>query len=680
MRMLYLSRDFLASVAFDNNEAANEGQNFEFETAEAARGSNPLRDGDRITVRELHPGESLTGTYITTFDTDLDVQGITFMLERMFVRTHGVPTVINWENDDNEYLLWPIDSKEVTLWFGQLDHLSAVESRGLNIQGVVGSTVHSPADGVITRVEADRVYIDFNFNGTRSQVMLGNINPMWHLTTGDLIRTGDTVGTLREHLGRGVLELEMRQGGQLVNPGLYFDLSGMTESFLSLPFANFFERNALLHLFGASSYDINYALNLDLEDGEVYLRRLVEMIFYSHDLVNQGYTMDDILIWDAETRIVTVHLFGETILFVPEDMYEEMMNVRSRSRFDDENQIIVAYRLENQRAIVHSFTPTNEFASFHVNMGYKYSARIHLHPISRNRYIHTVEGFVSLVRYVQRNRYALVRTDRDFNNIIHIYNRNTLVTLAQLDAFGFYMGEDNWYRNRGLLNLDDVLRRYEINTDLRIAFFMGQAYHESGGGAATLEEYSRGGMPDYFDQRHVAEYFNRKYSHLGEGTLGNFGGDDGSHFRGAGYLQLTGRWNYRRFALYIGSICDNCRSREDYKFDDGRDDNCIVCQGFRLVGGRYNTPVHLRGFMEQGTIDVGQYAWESAGWYWSVRRNLNSFADVRDYRTILSRINPGEFNPGGRNTLGRRNRSTNNFYRILTGRELGLREDYPENN
>lgn len=115
--------------------------------------------------------------------------------------------------------------------------------------------------------------------------------------------------------------------------------------------ANFFERNAtgLGRRSGANQYDINYALNLDLNDGEVYLRKLVEMIFYSYDLAGQGYDFDDVLIWDAENEIAIVNLFGDTFWFVSEEMYEDMMQPQMLRRdIPDPGMAIVSpSRIEN---------------------------------------------------------------------------------------------------------------------------------------------------------------------------------------------------------------------------------------------------------------------------------------------------------------------------------------------
>lgn len=78
-----------------------------------------------------------------------------------------------------------------------------------------------------------------------------------------------------------------------------------------------------------------------------------------------------------------------------------------------------------------------------------------------------------------------------------------------------------------------TLDKYQINTTLRIAHFMGQVTHECAG-FRTTEEFASG-----------SAYENRK-------DLGNIKKGDGKRYKGRGLIQLTGRANYKR----IGDILD----------------------------------------------------------------------------------------------------------------------------
>lgn len=225
-------------------------------------------------------------------------------------------------------------------------------------------------------------------------------------------------------------------------------------------------------------------------------------------------------------------------------------------------------------------------------------------------------------------------------NCVETEKNNYLITLAELDEFEFFMGVDDEEREEGIEELNRILTKYEINTSTRIAFFMGQVRKESYSGKRTLEK---------FDGDDPEEYFNNKYSNSGEGGLGNNGGDDGQLFRGAGYLQLTGRYNYGKFSEYIG-------------------DESIMTEGYRIVGGVYNRDISTIKKEDVGVINIGKYAWESAGWYWSIWKNLNESADLLDGRGVAEAIR------GDDGTYLDRNKYTNQFYEILTGELLGLPE------
>lgn len=109
----------------------------------------------------------------------------------------------------------------------------------------------------------------------------------------------------------------------------------------------------------------------------------------------------------------------------------------------------------------------------------------------------------------------------------------------------------------------EVSNKFQINTSLRMAHFLSQVAHESGGFKFVTENlnYSAQGLKKtfskYFKQQGLAEAYARKpeliASRVYANRMGN-GGEgsrEGWKFRGRGYLQLTGRNNYERFDEFV---------------------------------------------------------------------------------------------------------------------------------
>jgi putative chitinase len=110
-----------------------------------------------------------------------------------------------------------------------------------------------------------------------------------------------------------------------------------------------------------------------------------------------------------------------------------------------------------------------------------------------------------------------------------------------------------------IAQIPDTAAKFNITTPLRLAHFLAQCGHESGGFKAVSENlnYSasglRGTFSKYFPTPALAEQYarqpekiaNRVYS----SRMGN--GDEksgeGYKFRGRGYIQLTGKSNYASF-------------------------------------------------------------------------------------------------------------------------------------
>jgi len=111
--------------------------------------------------------------------------------------------------------------------------------------------------------------------------------------------------------------------------------------------------------------------------------------------------------------------------------------------------------------------------------------------------------------------------------------------------------------------IPDVITKFEINTPLRLAHFLSQCSHESGGFKSVYENlnYSVDGLKrvfgKYFKQEGLAEAYARKPELIASRVYGNRmgNGDEGSHdgykFRGRGYIQLTGKSNYMAFDKFV---------------------------------------------------------------------------------------------------------------------------------
>jgi len=114
-----------------------------------------------------------------------------------------------------------------------------------------------------------------------------------------------------------------------------------------------------------------------------------------------------------------------------------------------------------------------------------------------------------------------------------------------------------------IAQIPTVMEKFQINTPLRLAHFLAQCGHESGGFKATQENlnYSADGLkkifPKYFPGN-IAESYARNPEKIASkvygGRMGNGGEEtkEGYKFRGRGYIQLTGKSNYTNFAKFIG--------------------------------------------------------------------------------------------------------------------------------
>jgi putative chitinase len=114
--------------------------------------------------------------------------------------------------------------------------------------------------------------------------------------------------------------------------------------------------------------------------------------------------------------------------------------------------------------------------------------------------------------------------------------------------------------------IPSIVEKFNCNTPLRLAHFLAQCGHESGGFKAVSENlnYSAKGLlgtfGKYFNATTAAQYERKPEmiaSRVYGGRMGN--GDEASKegykFRGRGYIQLTGKSNYTAFTKFIGEDC-----------------------------------------------------------------------------------------------------------------------------
>lgn len=114
-----------------------------------------------------------------------------------------------------------------------------------------------------------------------------------------------------------------------------------------------------------------------------------------------------------------------------------------------------------------------------------------------------------------------------------------------------------------IAQIPDTAKKFNITTNLRLAHFLAQCSHESAGFKAVTENlnYSADGLkrifPKYFPgslnesyARNPEKIASRVYG--GRMGNGNESTGEGYKFRGRGYIQLTGKSNYTKFAKFIG--------------------------------------------------------------------------------------------------------------------------------
>jgi putative chitinase len=114
-----------------------------------------------------------------------------------------------------------------------------------------------------------------------------------------------------------------------------------------------------------------------------------------------------------------------------------------------------------------------------------------------------------------------------------------------------------------IAQLPDTIAKFELNTPLRLAHFLAQAGHESGGFKLVTENLNYGAkgllsiFKKYFPTPEKAALYERKPEKIANLVYGGRMGNgieatgDGYRYRGRGYIQLTGKDNYKAFDLVV---------------------------------------------------------------------------------------------------------------------------------
>ena len=175
--------------------------------------------------------------------------------------------------------------------------------------------------------------------------------------------------------------------------------------------------------------------------------------------------------------------------------------------------------------------------------------------------------------------------------------------------------------------IPDTAAKFGITTPLRLAHFLAQASHESGGFKAVNENlnYSADGLkkifPKYFPgnlnesyARNPQKIANRVYSsRMGNGDEAS---GDGWKHRGFGFIQLTGKDNHRDFDKTVDDDIMANPSLIATKYplasaawffwknnlwsicDQGATDQVVAAVTKRVNGGTHGLPERLKHFKE----------------------------------------------------------------------------------
>ena len=173
-----------------------------------------------------------------------------------------------------------------------------------------------------------------------------------------------------------------------------------------------------------------------------------------------------------------------------------------------------------------------------------------------------------------------------------------------------------------------MLPKYEITSPKRVAAFLAQCGHESGGFRLTQENlnYSAKGLngifKKYFPTEAAAKAYERQPAKIASKVYGGRMGNgpestqEGYKFRGRGYIQLTGKENYTAFGKAINEdiLSNPDKVASNYALlsaawffsknglhkmaDEGASDQVVTKITKRVNGGTIGLPDRIKHFKE----------------------------------------------------------------------------------
>lgn len=183
-----------------------------------------------------------------------------------------------------------------------------------------------------------------------------------------------------------------------------------------------------------------------------------------------------------------------------------------------------------------------------------------------------------------------------------------MITAAQLKSlFPKIKNEDKW-----IIAMTELFPKFNITNSKRIAMFLAQCGHESGGFSVFSENlnYSANSLNIVFSKYFKnagrdANLYAKKPEQIANivyaNRMGNDLPGDGFKYRGRGPIQITGRNNYKQLSIDTGLDC-------------------------------LNNPDILASDIDASLL--------SAIWFWN-KNKLNNFADIDDVKGSTRIINGG---------------------------------------